>query len=309
MFSVTEVATPKGTLEYRKESLTGLRCRISPDRLKRQIDQTLSIPSTSDDCPFCPASVLTATPTFPDGNRIQIGESVTFPNLYPFGEGHVVTVITKEHFVDTFTHKQIADALYGQMRALLSIDGYASINWNFLPSAGASLLHPHMQGLSETRPSAIVECYLSAGRAYRTTYGRTYWEAVREEERISDRYLFGDEILWSAHAVPIGEREVRGILPISSLHEFEDYIDLLARGILEILSLYRRLGTHAFNMSVFFDKKGADNGFCAFCSLISRINPNPSSTSDSAFMERMHLEPVILTLPEELGRYYRKERV
>jgi UDPglucose--hexose-1-phosphate uridylyltransferase len=101
---------------------------------------------------------------------------------------------------------------------------------------------------------------------------------------------------------------VRGILPITSLNEFEDYIDLLAGGILEILSLYRRLGTHAFNMSLFFDKPGADNGFCAFCSLISRINPNPSSTSDSAFMERMHLEPVILTLPEELGRYYRKEK-
>ena len=127
-------------------------------------------------------------------------------------------------------------------------------------------------------------------------------------ERSSDRYLFGDEILWSAHAVPIGEREVRGILPVASLNEFEDYIDLLARGILEILTLYRRLGTHAFNMSLFFDKAGTDNGFCAFCSLISRINPNPSSTSDSAFMERMHLEPVILTLPEELGRYYRNEK-
>lgn len=306
MFSVTEVATPKGILEFRQEYLTGLRCRISPDRLKRQIDQTLSLPSTSAGCPFCPDSVLTATPVFPDGSRILVGESVTFPNLYPFGQGHVVTVITKEHFVEMFTRQQIVDALQGQTKALLSVDGYASINWNFLPSAGASLIHPHMQGLSDSRPSAILDRYLSASRDYRNRHGRTYSEAVRENERSSDRYLFGDEILWSAHAVPIGEREVRGILPITSLNEFENYIDLLARGILEILSLYRRLGTHAFNMSLFFDKSGADNGFCAFCSLISRINPNPSSTSDSAFMERMHLEPVILTLPEELGRYYRK---
>jgi UDPglucose--hexose-1-phosphate uridylyltransferase len=308
MFSVTEVATPKGTLEYRQENLTGLRCRISPDRLKRQIDQTLSISSSSDGCPFCPDSVLTVTPTFPDGSRIMVGESVTFPNLYPFGEGHVVTVITKKHFVETFSRQQIVDALHGQTNALLPVEGYASINWNFLPSAGASLLHPHMQGLSGTCPSAIVERYLSASREYRLIHGGSYWEAVREEERTSDRYLFGEEILWSAHAVPVGEREVRGILPISSIHEFEDYIDLLARGLLEILTFYRKLGTHAFNMSLFFDKPGTDNGFCAFCSLISRINPNPSSTSDSAFMERMHLEPVILTLPEELGRYYRKEK-
>jgi len=218
----------------------------------------------------------------------------------------VVTVITKEHFIETFNRQQIVDALHGQMEALLPAQGYASINWNFLPSAGASLLHPHMQGLADSCPSRIVDMYLYASRTYRNRHGKSYWGAVREEEKTSDRYLFGDEILWSAHAVPVGEREVRGILPVASLDEFECYIDLLARGILEILTLYRRLGTHAFNMSLFFDKAGDDNGFCAFCSLISRINPNQMSTSDSAFMERMHLEPVILTMPEDLGRYYRK---
>ena len=42
MFSVREVITSRGTLQYRTEHLTGLRCRISPDRLKRQIDQSFS---------------------------------------------------------------------------------------------------------------------------------------------------------------------------------------------------------------------------------------------------------------------------
>jgi hypothetical protein len=58
-------------------------------------------------------------------------------------------------------------------------------------------------------------------------------------------------------------------------------------------------------MSIFFDKTNRTHGFSAFCSLISRINPNPFSISDSAFMERLHLVPVILTLPEDLGKYYR----
>jgi len=88
----------------------------------------------------------------------------------------------------------------------------------------------------------------------------------------------------------------------------ENYVDLAARGILEIIALYRKLGTFAFNMSLFFDKKENDHGFRTFCSMISRINPNPSSTSDSAFMERLHLEPVILTLPEDLGNFYKKEK-
>lgn len=308
MFSVREVVTSRGTLQYRTEHFTGLRCRISPDRLKRQIDRSFSSSSNADGCPFCPDTVMTVTPTFPEGNRIIRGESVTFPNLFPFGEGHVVTVLTRDHAVMTFSRQQVVDALLSQIEALRKTDGYASINWNFLPSAGASIVHPHMQGLSDSHPSRITEIYIDTSEQFRKKEGRNYWDALREQERTSDRYLFGDEILWSAHAVPVGEREVRGILPISTLDEMENYADLLARGILEILSLYRELGTNAFNMSVLFDKCGNNHGFRAFCSMISRINPNPSSMSDSAFMERLHLEPVIMTLPEDLGKFYKKEK-
>jgi len=308
MFSVREVVTSRGTLQYREEHFTGIRCRISPDRLKRQIDQALYLPSNAERCPFCLDAVFSVTPTFSDGRRIIRGESVTFPNLFPFGEGHVVTVITREHAVAAFSRQQIVDALLAQIDALRQTDGYASINWNFLPSAGASLVHPHMQGLSDSCPSRIIDCYITASKQFRREQGRNYWDVVIEKEKSSDRYLFGDEILWSAHAVPVGEREVRGLLPISTIDEMEDYADLVARGILEIISLYRELGTHAFNMSLFFDKKGNDHGFRAFCSMISRINPNPLSTSDSAFMERLHLEPVIMTLPEDLGKFYKKEK-
>jgi UDPglucose--hexose-1-phosphate uridylyltransferase len=308
MFSVREVVTSRGTLQYREEHFTGLRCRISPDRLKRQIDQTLYLPPNAGSCPFCRDAVFSVTPTFPNGSRFIRGESVTFPNLFPFGEGHVVTVITIEHNVTDFSCQQITDALHSQVDALRFSKGYASINWNFLPSAGASLVHPHMQGLSDSHPSRIVDCYITASKQYRGETGRNYWDAVAEEEKSSDRYLFGDEMLWFAHAVPVGEREVRGLLPISTIDEMESYIDLTAQGILEIISLYRKLGTYAFNMSLFFDKKGNDHGFRTFCSMISRINPNPSSTSDSAFMERLHLEPVILTLPEDIGNFYKKEK-
>ena len=251
---------------------------------------------------------MTVTPTFSDGNRIIRGESVTFPNLFPFGEGHIVTVVTREHAVEVFSRQQVADSLLAQVEALSRVDGFPSINWNFLPSAGASLVHPHMQGLSDTCPSRIVEIYHEAGKLYYEKNSVSYWTAVKEQEKTSDRYMFGEEILWSAHAVPVGEREVRGILPFSTLDEMECYIDLIAEGILEIIKLYKKLGTHAFNMSLFFDKNCTNKGFNAFCSMISRINPNPSSTSDSAFMERLHLEPVIMTLPEDLGKFYKKEK-
>ena len=76
----------------------------------------------------------------------------------------------------------------------------------------------------------LLNIYLAASEQYRKKQGRNYWDAVREQERSSDRYLFGDEILWSAHAVPVGEREVRGILPISTLDEMENYADLHGAG-------------------------------------------------------------------------------
>ena len=307
MYTIRDVVTKKGLLQYREERYTGLRCRISPERLNRHINQELYLPVDSSVCPFCRNNIFSMTPVFSDGNRILKGESVTFPNLFPFGQGHVVTVITHDHVVEFFSRQQIVDALSGQIEALRQMTGYPSINWNYLPSAGASLVHPHMQGLSEIAPSRIVDLYLDAGKRYFTEHNQNYWAAAKEEEKVSDRYLFGEEIVWSAHAVPVGEREVRGILPVSCIDELENYVDLLAAGILEVLSIYRKLGTHAFNMAIFFEKAGRKNGFYAFCSIISRINPNRFSTSDSAFMERLHLEPVILTLPEDLGRYYRTE--
>jgi len=306
MFTVTEIRTGTHLLQVREELLTGHRCKISPGRLNRGIDAPYQPPNAPLNCPFCSGQIFSVTPVFPDGNRICRGESVTFPNLFPFGEWHTVTVITRRHQVDTFSRKEIADALSGQAESLVKAPGYKSINWNYLPSAGASIAHPHLQGLADRRAPVTAERYIAGGHRYLEKQGRTYWEDIRSSESGSQRYLFGDELFWYAHPVPLGEREVRCILPVATLEELFSCIETFAEGLLAIIRMYRSLGTHAFNMSLFFDKKGEKNGFSAFCSIISRINPNSLSMSDSAFMERLHLEPVILTLPEDLGNYYRK---
>jgi UDPglucose--hexose-1-phosphate uridylyltransferase len=307
MFTVQELRLGNSVLQYREEQLTGLRCRISPDRTKRGLDVPYSYSPDRVGCPFCPDQVFLVTPEFPGGGRIRLGESITFPNLYPFASHHTVTVITSEHVVDFFTKKQLSEAFLSQVSSLSKAGGYPSINWNYLPSAGASLAHPHLQGIADKQPSVLAGKYMDNGKRYQERYGRCYWDAWREHEEGSERYLFGDEICWTAHAVPLGEREVRGVLPVATLEDCEPYLDALVEGILSVISLYRDLGTHAFNLSVFFEKGGSDQGFRAFCSIISRINPNSRSLADSAFMERLHLEPVILTLPEDLGAWYRKK--
>src|SRR5690554_3053439 len=97
MFTTHEIRTERGLLQYRRELLTGIRCRISPVRVERRIDTAPAMPDSRDGCPFCPGAIDTSTPTFEDGSRLRCGESVTFPNLYPFAGRHVVTVITPDH--------------------------------------------------------------------------------------------------------------------------------------------------------------------------------------------------------------------
>lgn len=309
MFTIEETRTRRGILQYRRESLTGLQCRISPGRMEREIDTAPIMPPSRDDCPFCPGVLETSTPTFEDGSRIRRGESVTFPNLYPFAGRHVVTVITPEHAPDRFERKNLTDAISSTFEALIRFPGYASINWNYLPSAGASIFHPHLQGIADEKPTHLAEIYLTAGRRYLAKHGHPYWDDFVEHERTSERFLFEDEIFWSANPVPLGEREVRGILPISTLEEFEPHIEPLADGILRVIDFYRGLGTYAFNAAIYFDRDGnSGSGHRAFCSIIARLNPNTLSMCDSAFMERLHLEPVILTLPEDLGALFRRKR-
>ncbi|MDD1727918.1 MAG: galactose-1-phosphate uridylyltransferase, partial [Methanospirillum sp.] len=301
MFTSTRIEHTGSYIEYRIEKLTGFRTRICPERLKRGIG-SVSLPTYPDDgCPFCPDRIEEATPVFADGTRIRVGESLTFPNLYPYAVYHVVTAITRAHSVQRFTTKQIVDALKGQITALENQEGYVSINWNFLPSAGASLAHPHLQGLCDSTPDTMPARYFTAGLPYFQSYGTNYFNDMKEYAEQSESDLPGTSLFWYAHPVPIGEREIRCILPFTKIHEFHQVLGDFASDLVMILEFYRELGTSAFNMAIFFAHQESRDHVSAFCSLISRINPNPQSTSDTAFMERLHLEPVILTLPEELA--------
>jgi galactose-1-phosphate uridylyltransferase len=306
MFTERVVEAGEGRLHFRREPLTGLSCRISSERSKRGIDRSASPGFSSEGCPFCGGSLTSATPCFADGKRIIVGESVTFPNLYPFAEWHTVTVISREHTVSTFSAGQLAAAFTGLLESLSGHDGYASINWNFLPSAGASLVHPHLQGLVDSRPSPLATRYIAGSEEYLREHGRRYGDDLSKAERRAGRILMDGGILWFANPVPLGEKEIRGILPVSHLSDLGPFIGDLASGLIEIIAFYGNLGTHAFNLSLFFDREGCDHGFSAFCSIIARINPNQYSMSDSSFMERIHLEPVILTMPEDLARMYRE---
>jgi galactose-1-phosphate uridylyltransferase len=299
-FSEQAVAVPGGTVRYRRDSLFGFSCRISPERNKRTPVQSFVPESVSYTCPFCPENIMAQTPSFAGGKKILIGESVTFPNLYPFSGSHIVTVISRLHNPAELSVRHIKDALAGQYEALMRCDGYPSINWNNMPSSGASMVHPHMQGISDQTPAYTDRIFIGKSREFMARNGCCYWDRLKEAEAGSERYISGDEILWCASPVPIGEKEIRGYLPFSSLRDFGSYIPEISAGLKKIIDYYRSCGHFAFNVTIRFDRQDNDRSFRSFVSAIARINPNELSVSDSAFMERLHFEPVCMTLPEKI---------
>lgn len=106
-------------------------------------------------------------------NLLQIGESVLFPNKFPFGENHGVAVSTRSHYVamPDFTETQIKDCFIvckewirltskltrtvtdgdfvnsdggSTISKELSYD-YPIVVWNYMPPSAGSIIHPHMQ--------------------------------------------------------------------------------------------------------------------------------------------------------------------
>src|SRR5512143_1785420 len=195
MFVIEERRNGPFPLQYRRERLTGLSCTISPGRLLRGLDRPLIPPGDeARDCPFCPGRLEAETPTFPDGSRIRRGESVTFPNRYPFAERHTVGVICASHEMERLTPGQLADALEGVATSLEGAAGYPSINWNCLASAGASMAHPHLQGLADRRPSRVQKLYVDSSARYRARRGTRYRDDLLEHEAGTDRWLFGGDV-------------------------------------------------------------------------------------------------------------------
>jgi len=305
MFTIHELAGDRGLIQYRRDDLTGISCRISPRRRHRCLGEEAIEGMDPAPCPFCPERLAEETPEFPGGGRLERGESVTFPNLYPFAECHIVTVLTRAHAVDGFTVRQIADGLGAQAEVLRRYPGYTAINWNHLSTAGASMSHPHLQGIGDPRPGFLHGRYIAGSLEYQKTHGRCYWSRFVEQERDGPRFLFGDEISWSAAPVPLGEAEIRGVLPVSDIGDLDPWITPLAGDLSRVLRFYHLRGTRAFNMALYLAKPGLAPGFRVICSIIARINPTRSCLGDSAFMERLHLEPVVLTTPEDLAREYR----
>ncbi len=309
-------------IEYRKDPLTAMLCRINLKRFERvkqavesdNLSKTI-LEASKADCPFCSENLKRMTPCFPSQitqeERLRVGSSVLFPNLFPFGEYHSVAVFSDEHNpkLDCFPPEVINDCVKLSIDFMRRIHSrsqdlkYGSINWNYMPPAGSSIIHPHLQVVVDRNPTHFQDILVGCSEAYHRKYGGNFWrDLIETEAELKDRLIYRDDLIaWLASYAPQGNNEVLGVLPeISSIFEVNGRsLEALSTGISKILKGYNHLGVESFNMSIFsgpFDQ--SLNYYALNLRMSSRPRLKAYYTSDQGFMEKLHLESVVETKPE-----------
>lgn len=265
-------------------------------------------------CSFCPDNIETATPKFPPDiskkGRIKRGEATVFPNLFPFAKYHAMATITKNHYEDAgdFTKIQIEDTISASMDYFRRIETlgakYFTLSWNHLPPSGASIIHPHLQLIGDEMPTHMTSISLKASKKYYETNGENYWQRlVNHEEELGERFIGRTgKFAWISSFAPLGNNEISMVFDGGSslLDLTKKDISDISEGLLQVFEGYTALGKSSFNFTVYSGLRGLDY-FCLNARIITRPNLQKYYTSDSGFMETLHQERIVETLPESLA--------
>ncbi len=312
--------TVEKPIEVRRNPITGRTCRITFSRVEEQEPGAATLPDPPpfagdrSRCPFCQDALAARTPRLaaelcPAG-RMQKGRSVLFPNLFPYGSHSAVSLFDDRHFVEigTASADSYADCLLNCRDYLLrvlehdSASVYMAITQNHLPSAGGSLLHPHLQ-LQADRVASNHHRFLQ-GRAveYLRETGTRLFADYLEHERLDGSRTIGRTGSWEwlAAFAPEGFFEIWGIRPgVTSIRQAEDGDwSSLARGLINAQKFYRSLNRNGYNLGLLLiedDSKALELRVV----MIVRSNYAAWVRSDYTGFEVMLGDMATFTAPEE----------
>jgi len=260
------------TFEYRTDPLTGRNTTVIKGMMEYVSKFLVSddvllnslVEKTRVNCPFCPENVGLRTPRFPEnfvkGGKIFVGNAVVVPNFLGHAERSVLVILSKEHHLklNDFASEVVFDGFKGGVAYLRRLkEGKPSIRFpafifNYMPPAGSSMLHPHMQVLARDRAFYLVRLLLDKSKAYFEGNKSNYWADLLEKERGGDRYVFGkNDVEWLVPFAPLrGINEVQAIVRgKSNLLELtnKEWLEL-AEGIAKILRYYHKESYISFNI-------------------------------------------------------------
>jgi galactose-1-phosphate uridylyltransferase len=312
--------TVQAPIEIRTNPITGRTSRVAFSRIGEREAGTDFLPAPppfagdTSQCPFCRPRLQSQTPRLipelaPDGRLVR-GGSVLFPNLFPYGAYSAVSLFDDTHFVEigTAAPGSYADSFLNcadYLQRVLAYDAEAvfmAITQNHLPSAGGSLLHPHLQ-VQADRVASNHHRFLraKAARHFDENGSLLFSDYLDHERAAADRYIGrtgGWE--WLAAYAPEGFFEIWGILPrVTSL--FQVTVDVckdLSRGVLNTQRFYRSLCRNGYNLGLLLIEDGASHVELRVV-IVARSNYAPWVRSDHTGFEVMLGDMATFTAPEE----------
>jgi UDPglucose--hexose-1-phosphate uridylyltransferase len=317
--------TVKMTGEIRSCPLSHHVTRLLPYRIKEftRVDLKPVIEQSKGlGCPFCPESIAAKTPRFPKAfipeGRITLGETTIFPNAFPYDEYSAVAVISGEHFLtpSQFSPQLLKNGLAASLVYLRKAKEafpdarYGLLNWNYMPLAGAGLVHPHVQVAALREPTVYQRLILQREKDYEASGGGSIFDdLVAEEMKTKERYLSRTGAWhWVTAFAPRGIYEFWAISPQagSVLEMEESSLGDLALGINAILRFLESKGVQAFNLSWYSFYRPELKGLRNLVAVIPRVNFPPFGTSDVNYFDRLQGESIAFAAPETVAPQVRE---
>lgn len=322
---ITEHGEITHTVEHRKDPLTGRISSICPDlkekwssfvgETDKELIQKLAEDSASW-CPFCQSieNVTPKTSYTPEG-RWHINNVWVFPNLFPRTAFEAVITSPDNHFLwlTEFSEQFVYNHLKAGIQCITEVYTanpllcYAVIGWNYLPPAGASLVHPHLQvsmrDIQFNYPAYMEE----KSNQYYNQNKSNYWHDIICKER---HIKTMGRISWITPYAPTGFNEVWAIVKdVSNFCELQDKdIHNLAQGISNTLHFYADRDCSCFNMVIHSGNLAEhSDSFWLAAKLITRPNVRPVYLNiDSWYMPKLLWEEIVAESPEELAKAVKK---
>ena len=179
---------------------------------------------------------------------------------------------------------------------------YNAITQNHLPSAGGSLLHPHLQINADRFPGNHHRFLDKKSRQYFKASGeRIFSDYLNDEVKATKRYIgMTGDWHWVAAFAPEGFYEIWGILPgVTSFQSLSDMrIKDLCTGILNTQRFYRSMNRNGYNLGILSIEQ---EGSCLELrvTLIVRSNYAPWVRNDHTGFEVMMGDMATFEAPEQ----------
>lgn len=302
--------------EVRHDPLTGRSTRILDFPIKEttRADLTDLVERSRTMCPFCPEVVEKVTPKFlPDllcRERYARGEALCVPNVFPYDENGAVCVMTKKHYMPLtgFTPQIVSDALKCCFEYLCDVVIrqpdmiYQSVNWNYMPLAGGSIIHPHLQVTASSSSTNYYIDILAALERYHKTHDSDFWSDLEDEERALGKRCISvtENVSWLVAFAPMGIFDVLGIIHHAHIPGDigDEILAELAGGIVKVLKYIDSLNMYSLNMSLYFLMN--NSLFTPHLRICPRVSIPPFGTSQINYMKMLHNETMTTMKPEDI---------